>query len=457
MKRLRITSLTILNVFFFVFCPALGYAETNISSLTSHYEVNLQTGLDQSEPNSFLICERDAQGRVIAQKLPDGKILAQYSYDNDTTEVIYDYLGIREIYRFNSNRKILQALETYAKDPKSEEWMLVMIENRAYENSNKGIPHLSQRILEDSSGQILSEHNLEHNGRGHLIEESLVNYLNTEEEDLVISYEKPKKDLFKKNMIVPIEVPAGKGGDIADGLVIYEKFDSIGKAFLGDTLFRWACHTESPRCGVYGSSEHKDNLRITYINGILNHEAELQEALQLIFKGHERNVHYVYRGTQAWNNDNTLCILVKYGYISDHARRLAALWKRLIHEVGGTEDGHIIHYAHSIGGAETACAKTLLTSEEQKKITVIVFGSPVSIRSDDGFARSINYVLKRDVIPFLSLDTIRALINSSLAPHVVFVGNLGEFSLEHEFSAYWSHWQEYAERDMNMQIKKQKI
>lgn len=438
-----------LNLFILVIFTCSAQAE----SPCSYYDIDLYTGLEKSLNANSLINKKDSHGRVIQQTLNEGDTLATYFYNKQTTEVIYHFFGIREIYRFDESGNILN-VEIYTQDcEKTDSWVLVTKEDRSYQKDNRGKIHLCLRTLEDNSGEILFEHLLDRKQDGKLLEETLINHIDTSVETQVFAGNE-KQNLFAKRMnSFPFDVPAGKGGAIADGLVIYEKFDSIGKAFLGDTLFRWACHTEVPRTGVHGNAKEQDNIRITYINGILNHEAELQESLQLISKGHSKNVHYVYRGTQSWNNDNALCILVKYGYVSDHARRLATLWKKLLAEIG--EEGQIIHYAHSIGGAETACAKTLLTPEEQKKITVIVFGSPVSIRSDEGFAKSINYVHKRDIIPYLSLDTLRALVDSESYPHIAFIGHLAEFALEHDFCTYWFYWQDNAEKDMGLRIIRQ--
>jgi hypothetical protein len=424
--------------------------------LISLYGVNARTGLSSIENQEILFSEKDSKGRVIIQKLLDDKIIANYSYGKDVTEVMYPYLNQKNIFRFSPETHQLISFETYLLDPNQDEWNLVTKESYSYTYGSHGILSIL-RTLEDNTGNILAEYYLDRDSKGHLIAETLINHQNPEQEYQTV-YHSPKQDdsnSFIKQMVTPLNIPNGQGEAIADGMVFSEKFDALGKVFFGDTLFRYASHTAPPRTGVFGSPKPKDNLRITYINGILNHEAELQEALQLISRGHEQEVHFVYRGTQAWNNDNNLCVLVKYGYITEHARRLAALWKRLIYEIGGVEgDGKIIHYAHSIGGAETACARTLLTPEEQKKIVCIVFGSPVSIRNDEGFSKSINYVLKRDLIPFLSLDTLWALVDSASVPHVVFIGYLGEFCLEHGFSTYWSYWQEHAKKDMDMTIKK---
>lgn len=77
------------------------------------------------------------------------------------------------------------------------------------------------------------------------------------------------------------------------------------------------------------------------------------------------------------------------GYTGPTARRLAEGWRELIDEVGGVGNGGMImHYAHSLGGVETARARRLMTPEEQKMIRVTTFGSP-KVLSDEGFLKCV--------------------------------------------------------------------
>lgn len=147
----------------------------------------------------------------------------------------------------------------------------------------------------------------------------------------------------------------------------------------------------------YGE-EVGDKVRITLINGILNLKRDINSSLQLLSDTHGNTViHYVFRPTEGWSKDLCNSILAKFGYVSPYAKLLAAKWKEIIEELGGTESGGvIIHYAHSIGTTDTYMARSLLSPEEQKMIHVISFGSPSMIPKDSGFASSINYVSKRD-------------------------------------------------------------
>lgn len=152
----------------------------------------------------------------------------------------------------------------------------------------------------------------------------------------------------------------------------------------------------------YGE-EIDDKVRITLINGILNVKSDLEESLRFFSNTHgDTVVHYVFRPTEGWSRDICNSILLKFGYTSSYAKLLAAKWKEMITEMGGPDGGGtIIHYAHSIGTADTYMARNLLSPEEQRMIHVITLGSPTMIPHDAGFLSSINYVSKRDGVCLL--------------------------------------------------------
>lgn len=149
--------------------------------------------------------------------------------------------------------------------------------------------------------------------------------------------------------------------------------------------------------GVYGNGEISDKVRITAINGVLNlreHCVDNVDALSATHGGN--NVHYVFHPSEGWTWDFIKGVMAKLGFISPHAQLLADTWKRMIHEMGGTEGGGlIIHYAHSIGGTNTEIARSLLTPEEQKMIRVITVGS-ATVVPNTGFESVVNYVSCRD-------------------------------------------------------------
>ena len=129
------------------------------------------------------------------------------------------------------------------------------------------------------------------------------------------------------------------------------------------------------------------------INGMLNTHFINQKNLEMISNSHGGcNVHYVYYATGGWTNDILKCGMSKAGIITPEAMQLAQMWCNLIEEMGGVDGGgKIIHYAHSIGGADTLIAKSLLTPEEQAMIDVITIGSATLI-PNHGFNSVINYV-----------------------------------------------------------------
>lgn len=224
---------------------------------------------------------------------------------------------------------------------------------------------------------------------------------------------------------------------------ITNKFESMGRWYLGDTLFNISgYYREQPFSGVYGHGEMYDKKRITFINGILNNRDFMLENLQMISSAHGGcNVHFTYRATSGWVKDFLTSTLIKLGYVSSDARSLARLWKGLIHDMGGTQGGGvIIHYAHSIGGTETLMAKRYMSLEEQRMIHVVTFGSATMV-PEGGFRSVINIVSVRDGVCYL--DPWRyAMAALGIQKNVIFIGNMrdGAPLVDHSLCNYWQFW-----------------
>lgn len=176
--------------------------------------------------------------------------------------------------------------------------------------------------------------------------------------------------------------------------------------------------------GVVGEGD-ANNVRITFINGILNIRNDCIEAAEMLSTLHGGiNIHYIFRPTEGWTKDVLQSMMVKFGYCSPQAVLLAQTWKQLIQEMGGPQSGGtIIHYAHSIGGTDTLAAKNLLTAEEQKMIQVITMGSP-SMINDPGLGSCINYVSVRDGV--CMLDPINYIKGLFFDSNIVFLSNFSE-------------------------------
>ncbi len=180
--------------------------------------------------------------------------------------------------------------------------------------------------------------------------------------------------------------------------------EPLARALFGQTtLVLLGFYEEKPCVAVVGKGELDKKVRVTVINGMFNIFAFAEENAHMISATHgDINVHYVFRPTKGWTEDLIKSTASTYGYSTFEARLLAQTWRRLIQEMGGPGNGGvIIHYAHSIGGAETMLAKQYLNREEQKMIRVISFGSPVVI-PHDSFHKTVNYISVRDGILLLS-------------------------------------------------------
>lgn len=198
----------------------------------------------------------------------------------------------------------------------------------------------------------------------------------------------------------------------------------IGTQLIGPRIWDViGFYAADPESGVYGHGEMSNKLRFSHINGIQNTREDAIDKVKTISDLHGGvNIHYTYRPTAGWTWDLINACCVKVGYMSPTAYCLANMWKSLIDEVGGTDGGGmIIHYAHSLGGAETGCARRLLTPAEQKMIRVFTFGSP-NLLPAEGFQSVTNYVSRLD--PICLSDPVRYLEGFlKLDRNVVFVGS----------------------------------
>ncbi len=200
------------------------------------------------------------------------------------------------------------------------------------------------------------------------------------------------------------------------------KIEDAALAFFGrNTLLLHGFYLDNHEVGTFGDGELNDKVRITLINGILNARLDIMESAEMISKFHGgNNIHYIFRPTEGWSYDFIKCSLVKFGWISPEAEQLVVRWKELIAEMGGiNQGGKIIHYAHSIGAADTLVAKKFLSSEELQMIQVYTFGSPCLLRPD-GFHSVTNYISKGDGVSYLDpVSYVQSMINP--IEHISFI------------------------------------
>lgn len=223
-----------------------------------------------------------------------------------------------------------------------------------------------------------------------------------------------------------------------------EAFDqSLGdftRFLVGNGLFSLSNYNSSPQnTSVYQGNNSNPKRRITFINGILNDQEQIDQMVKAISEWEDHNdedVYYVFRGTEGWTRDIIKSLLIRFGLVSDNAQELANVWKQLIKDMGGPDSGgEIIHWAHSIGGTETLRARDLLTPEEQKMIKIITFGS-ATIVPNEGFGSVINHLSYRDGVSCIS-DPISFLYALITKPdHVDFKGSLLGLPFDHFFDAY---------------------
>jgi hypothetical protein len=218
---------------------------------------------------------------------------------------------------------------------------------------------------------------------------------------------------------------------------VTSEVEGIAAQFVGETIFLVAgYYGEETSHGTIGAGEVDDKIRITYINGILNHRSDCILAADAISMAHGGcNVHFIHSATAGFTWDLMKGLLSKTGYVSSQATLLAHQWKGMIEEMGGVEGGgKIIHFAHSMGGTDTWVAKTLLTPEECQMIEVVTFGS-ASLIGEDEFAQVTHYVSRRDGIPMTDpYAYFRSLFYEE--SHVMWVGSAqGIPFIDHMFTS----------------------
>lgn len=204
--------------------------------------------------------------------------------------------------------------------------------------------------------------------------------------------------------VLPIAGMEEMGVECLFGLNIYKLVESLGKKIFGRDFLNMAgfYYDEPPEIGIFGHGELHEKIRITLINGILNVREDAMATAKLFSQSHGGiNIHFIFRPSLGWAWDILKSTLIKGGYISQQAQDVALAWRMMIREMGGVGGGgKIIHYAHSIGAADTLAAKQLMKPEELAMISVVTFGSPI-VFPKGGFASVVNYASVRDFVPFL--------------------------------------------------------
>jgi len=366
----------------------LSIIEDNGSTLNYYYS-NV-TGLIESEISSLngVIYKRrffshNNEGKIEKLIVDDGTTLFQENLEGVKTRYITTF--------------------TYHKDPISSNVLEEIEEARV--SLKTGKLHTIKKILNvyDGEGKLIQQHSKNGNQK-------------ISKEKLILSKTLSFSEFFE------------------------DQWDSIIHSVFDRGTLQWIGYYQgTPSSGIFNAGkEAHDKVRITAINGMLNISTDMEMILSALSKTHgDISIHYVFRPTEGWTRDNLYCACIKLGYVSDAAKRLADLWKKLIAEMdavnsNGTQ-GKIIHYAHSLGASDTYAARYLLTEQEKKRIHVITIGSPTIIPDSSGFLKVENYVSKRDPVPMVDpVGYIQGLFNK--AGNVYFVGNYTGLP-EHTFYA----------------------
>lgn len=426
--------------------------QPDTSDLTCiHYE-NYCEGWNHLEKDSILLEKGDFRiGRVKTIDFTSSDpypTVVHLSYEPEATHVETEER--LSIYRY-SELNILMAIEHYQKET-SGSIHLDRTERLVWQEAEPD-PRLVSHVWEDENGQAEESIHYFYSDRGLLVQEDFydgngylrydvrfhyddrdqlismidgrgefvlleedssnlewaqqINSLTTYGSDLIETITNVFFNCFRTLQLSAQQAKINLNAELRLPSSISQGLEKFAIALLGESNYRlFGPHFEETVVDCYGQHEINDKVRVTFINGILNTRNAMHETLEMISGSHgDVNVHYVYRPTEGWTWDISRGIMIKtafsYGFRSTHAYLLAQMWRSLIEEMGGVAGGGtIMHYAHSLGGAETDRARDLLTPEEQKMIRVITFGSATVIRNE-GFKSVINIVSVNDGVCLL--------------------------------------------------------
>lgn len=179
------------------------------------------------------------------------------------------------------------------------------------------------------------------------------------------------------------------------------RFEDVAFQLMSKTFWTLLGYNpDSNVAGVTSGKEASPKVRITLINGMLNAHSHVVDAAELISQLHGNTaIHYLYASSGGFTADVLRGFFSKTGFYTPQAALLVTTWRSLIEEMGGiNSQGTIVHYAHSLGGSDTARALQELTPNERKMIRVVTFGSATMIEREAA-DRVHNYVSNRDPVP----------------------------------------------------------
>lgn len=205
-----------------------------------------------------------------------------------------------------------------------------------------------------------------------------------------------------------------------------QELETLISELVGDGVFDYLSgyHRETLSIGTVGRGEINDKVRVTFINGILCHRKYAIRNAHRLSEFHGGvNTHYIYWPTAGWTWDISRCLLVRqFQYPTEACIALVSRWKELIEEMGGIGNGGILyHYAHSVGGAESITALSMLSKEERHMIRFITFGSPY-LTETDHLLENTHYVSIRDGVTLFDPITLYG-AHLETPQHIVFLGN----------------------------------
>ena len=160
-----------------------------------------------------------------------------------------------------------------------------------------------------------------------------------------------------------------------------------------------------------GIREVNKNIKITFVNGILNTGNSCEVTSNEISAYHGFNrVYFVNDQSKGVIRDLWEAQRLIWGNSTDGVMKLVMLWKSLLAEIDMNDPkSKIIHYAHSRGGLVTEVAMRYLTEGERGKLCIYILGSPTTIK--EGQCKDCkNIYNSRDWVPVTNPSKIQYMV-----------------------------------------------
>lgn len=225
--------------------------------------------------------------------------------------------------------------------------------------------------------------------------------------------------------------------------IVRDVVSFVGHLLVRRTLNHFDPSSRNPHSGNFFTINMPitDKASLHMVNGMLCSKKNTENAaweMSADFGG--TRVNFTYNATHGFIEDLFECIVQRLGFCTNSVKQLVHSIRQQIAEKGGVDSGHIVElFAHSQGGIMLDQALKYLSAEEKKMLRISTFGSGKMI-SSEGVASAVNYVSKRDAIPFIAdpLGHLMGLFSKNM--NIQYLDSKGSYFIDHPLrnETYWN-------------------